>query len=293
MKVGFIGLGSMGSGIAANLLKAGHEVTVYNRTASKAEPLVKQGARHALKVADACQGDVAMTMLADDPALEGVTFGDGGILAALRQGAVHSSLSTISVALSEKLASAHAEHGQRYLSSPVFGRPEAAAAGKLFVTVAGTADAVDTCMPLFEAIGQKTFHFGTRPADANLVKLSGNFLITCVIESLAEAMALVGKAGLDQHQFLDFLTSTLFVAPVYKTYGAMIADKKFEPAGFSAPLGWKDNRLVLAAAETLRVPLPLASLIYNRFVTLMAQGGESLDWSAISKLAAEDAGQRK
>jgi len=293
MKVGFIGLGSMGSGIAANLLKAGHEVTVYNRTASKAEPLVKQGARHALKVADACQGDVVMTMLADDPALEGVTFGDGGILAALRQGAVHSSLSTISVALSEKLASAHAEHGQRYLSSPVFGRPEAAAAGKLFVTVAGTADAVDTCMPLFEAIGQKTFHFGTRPADANLVKLSGNFLITCVIESLAEAMALVGKAGLDQHQFLDFLTSTLFVAPVYKTYGAMIADKKFEPAGFSAPLGWKDNRLVLAAAETLRVPLPLASLIYNRFVTLMAQGGESLDWSAISKLAAEDAGQRK
>ena len=293
MKVGFIGLGSMGSGIAANLLKAGHEVTVYNRTASKAEPLVKQGARHALKVADACQGDVVMTMLADDPALEGVTFGDGGILAALRQGAVHSSLSTISVALSEKLASAHAEHGQRYLSSPVFGRPEAAAAGKLFVTVAGTADAVDTCMPLFEAIGQKTFHFGTRPADANLVKLSGNFLITCVIESLAEAMALVGKAGLDQHQFLDFLTSTLFVAPVYKTYGAMIADKKFEPAGFSAPLGWKDNRLVLAAAETLRVPLPLASLIYNRFVTLMAQGGESLDWSAISKLAAEDAGQGK
>jgi len=293
MKVGFIGLGSMGSGIAANLLKAGHEVTVYNRTASKAEPLVKQGARHALKVADACQGDVVMTMLADDPALEGVTFGDGGILAALRQGAVHSSLSTISVALSEKLASAHAEHGQRYLSSPVFGRPEAAAAGKLFVTVAGTADAVDTCMPLFEAIGQKTFHFGTRPADANLVKLSGNFLITCVIESLAEAMALVGKAGLDQHQFLDFLTSTLFVAPVYKTYGAMIADKKFEPAGFSAPLGWKDNRLVLAAAETLRVPLPLASLIYNRFVTLMAQGGESLDWSAISKLAAEDAGRGK
>ncbi|PYX51550.1 MAG: 6-phosphogluconate dehydrogenase [Acidobacteria bacterium] len=293
MKVGFIGLGSMGSGIAANLLKAGHEVTVYNRTASKAEPLVKQGARHALKVADACQGDVVMTMLADDPALEGVTFGDGGILAALRQGAVHSSLSTISVALSEKLASAHAEHGQRYLSSPVFGRPEAAAAGKLFVTVAGTADAVDTCMPLFEAIGQKTFHFGTRPADANLVKLSGNFLITCVIESLAEAMALVGKAGLDQHQFLDFLTSTLFVAPVYKTYGAMIADKKFEPAGFSAPLGWKDNRLVLAAAETLRVPLPLASLIYNRFVTLMAHGGESLDWSAISKLAAEDAGRGK
>src|SRR5262249_46166210 len=142
-------------------------------------------------------------------------------------------------------------------------------------------------------IGQKTFPFGTHPPDANLVKVSGNFLISAVIESLAEAMALVGKAGLDQHQFLDFLTSTLFAAPVYKTYGTLIADRKFEPAGFAAPLGLKDNRLVLAAAESFRVPLPLASLIYNRFLALLANGGESLDWSAISQLAAQDAGQLK
>ena len=183
-----------------------------------------------------------------------------------------------------------AERGQNFVAAPVFGRPEAAGAGKLFVTAAGERDVLDRCTPLFEAIGQKTFYFGERPRDANLVKISGNFLITCVIEALAEVFALVGKAGLDQHQYLDFLTSTLFAAPVYKTYGTIIADKKFQPAGFVAPLGFKDNRLVLAAAEQLQVPMPIANIIYNRFLTLLASGGEGLDWSAISQLAAEDAG---
>ena len=297
MKVGFIGLGNMGLGMAANLLKAGHEVTVYNRTASKADPLVKQGAHFAAQVADACRGDVVMTMLADDPALEGVVFGGAGsngnasVLGSLSKGAIHISLSTISVALSKKLTAAHAERGQRFFSAPVFGRPEAAAAAKLVVIACGADDAVSACAPLFDAIGQKTFRFGTDPADANLVKISGNFLISCVIESLAEAMALVGKAGIDQHQYLDFLTSTLFAAPIYKTYGAIIVDKKFEPAGFAAPLGFKDNRLALAAAQDLQVPLPIASLVYNRFLTLLANGGEKLDWSAISQLAAKDAGE--
>lgn len=317
MKIGFIGLGNMGAGMAANLLKAGHEVTVYNRTSSKAEPLVQQGARRAAQISDACRGEAVMTMLSDDAALESVVFGsdsdsqdirsrggkennagageDGnaGIAGSLSKGAVHVSLSTISVALSQRLTTAHADHGQRFVSSPVFGRPEAAAAAKLIVTVAGADDAVNACMPLFEAIGQKTFRFGRNPADANLVKLSGNFLISSVIESLAEATALIGKAGLDQHQYMDFLTSTLFDAPVYKLYGAIVASQKFEPAGFAAPLGFKDNRLVLAAAETLRVPMPLAGLIYNRFLTLLANGGDKLDWSAISKLAREDAGLGK
>jgi 3-hydroxyisobutyrate dehydrogenase-like beta-hydroxyacid dehydrogenase len=295
MKVGIIGLGNMGSGMAANLLKAGNEVTVHNRTPSKARALVEQGAHYAAQVEDACRGDVVITMLADDGAVESAVFGNAGvnggcILGSLAQGAIHVSSSTISVALSERMAAAHARNGQRFVSAPVFGRPEAAAAAKLFVTVAGATDAVDECMPLFDAIGQKTFRFGENPPDANLVKVSGNFLISSVIEALGEAMALVAKAGLDQHQYLDFLTSTLFNAPVYHVYGAIIADKKFEPAGFAARLGFKDNRLVLAAGETLRVPLPLASLIYNRFLTLLAHGGESLDWSAISQGAAEDAG---
>ena len=293
MRVGFIGLGNMGSAIAANLLKSGHEVTVFNRTASKAEPLVKQGARYAVQIADACQGDAVMTMLSDDHAVESVVFGDAGIASSLHKGAVHISISTISVALSQKLTAAHADRGQRFVAAPVFGRPEAAAAAKLFVAAAGADNAMDACLPLFEAFAQKTFRFGPHPPDANLVKLSGNFLISSVIEALGEALALVGKAGLDQHQYVDFLTSTLFAAPVYKTYGGLIADKNFAPAGFAAPLGLKDNRLVLAAAETLRVPMPLASLIYNRFLTLLAQGGEALDWSAISQLAADDAGQQK
>jgi len=291
MKVGMIGLGNMGSGMAANLLTGGHEVTVYNRTLSKVDALVTRGASHAAQVADACRGDAVITMLADDGAVERVVFDDAGVIGSLRKGAIHISCSTISVALSEKMAAAHAAGGQRFLSAPVFGRPEAAAAAKLFIAVAGPPNAVDQCIPLFEAMGQKTFRFGEKPAAANLVKLSGNFLISSVIEALGEAMALVGKAGLDQHQYVDFLTSTLFNAPVYKTYGGLIADKKFEPAGFAAPLGFKDNRLVLAAAEKLRVPLPLASLIYNRFLTLLARGGDNLDWSAFSQLAAEDSGQ--
>lgn len=290
MKLGFIGLGNMGSGMAASLLRAGHEMTVYNRTQDKAKPLVEKGARQAASVADACKADVVITMLADDSALEGVVFGDAGMLNTLGKGAIHISASTISVALADKLTAAHSKQGQRFVSAPVFGRPEAAASAKLFIVVAGAADAVDTCMPLFEAMGQKTFRFGEKASSANLVKISGNFMIASTIETLSEAMALVAKGGLDQHQYLDFLTSTLFAAPIYKTYGALIADKKFKPAGFAAPLGLKDTRLALAAGESLRVPLPLANLVRDRFLRLLARGDETIDWSAISMLAAEDAG---
>jgi 3-hydroxyisobutyrate dehydrogenase-like beta-hydroxyacid dehydrogenase len=145
--------------------------------------------------------------------------------------------------------------------------------------------------PLFDAIGQRTYVIGDKPSAANLVKLSGNFLLASVIESLGEAMALVSKGGIDRHVYLDLLTSSLFTAPVYKTYGALIADQKFSPAGFAAPLGQKDIRLALTAAEDLRVPMPLASLLRDRFLTLMANGGEKLDWSAIASLAAKDSGQ--
>jgi 3-hydroxyisobutyrate dehydrogenase-like beta-hydroxyacid dehydrogenase len=269
MKVGFVGLGQMGSGMAASLLKAGHEVIVYNRTRAKAELLIAQGARVVASVADACRESVVITMLAND----------------------HISSSTISVALSEALATAHAKAGQRFVAAPVFGRPDVAAAGQLFVLAAGSADALAAATPLFDAIGQKTFVVSETPKAANLVKLSGNFLIAVVIESLGEAMALVGKGGVGLHQYLDILTSTLFSAPIYKTYGTLIADRKFLPAGFAAPLGQKDIRLALAAAEELSVPLPLASLLRDRFLTLMAHGGDELDWSAIGGLAAKDAGE--
>ena len=293
MKVGFIGLGNMGFGMAANLIRAGHEVTVYNRTASKMKALMEQGAHPAAQVTDACRGEAVVTMLADDNAVESTVFGDKGLTGGLGKGAIHVSMSTISVALSERLAAAHAEAGQRFVAAPVFGRPEAAAAAKLFIVAAGVPDAVDACLPLFEALGQKTFTFGNNPPAANLVKLSGNFLIASAIEALGEAMALVGKAGVNRGQFIDLLTSTIFSAPIYKIYGPLIAEQRFEPAGFAAPLGHKDIRLTLAAAETLRVPMPLASLLRDRFLTLFAHGGERLDWSAITRLAAEDAGQQR
>lgn len=291
MKIGFIGLGQMGHGMAANLIKAGHQVTVYNRSPGKAADLVAQGAKQAGTPAEACNVQAVFTMLAEDKALEDVVFGEHGIIAALPKAAIHISCSTISVAMSEKLTVAHAQAGQRFVAAPVFGRPDAAASAKLFIAAAGDDAALADCAPLFEAIGQRSFILGATPSTANLVKLSGNFLIASVIESLGEAMALVGKGGVDLHAYLDLLTSTLFSAPVYKTYGGLIADGKFEPAGFAAPLGQKDIRLTLAAAETLQVPMPLASLLRDRFLTLLAQGGEHLDWSAIGKLAAKDSGQ--
>jgi 3-hydroxyisobutyrate dehydrogenase-like beta-hydroxyacid dehydrogenase len=291
MKVGFIGLGHMGAGMAANLLKAGHDVTVYNRTRSKVETLVAQGARAAASVSNACRGDAVLTMLADDGAVESVVFSRSGIIDSLPAGAIHISSSTISVALSERLEAAHAKAGQLFVAAPVIGRPDAAAAGQLFVVAAGAPDAVKAAASLFDAIGQKTFVVSERPKAGNLVKLSCNFLIASVIESVGEAMALIGKAGIDRRQYLDILTSTLFDASVYKTYGGLIAEGKFEPAGFAAPLGQKDIRLTLAAAEDLRVPMPLASLLRDRFLTLLAHGGDKLDWSAIGRIAATDAGE--
>ena len=291
MQVGFIGLGRMGSGMAANLIAAGNALTVYNRTPEKAAALIAKGAHLAKTPGEAARGQVVVTVLADDRALEAVVFGDDGILAALAPDAIHLSMSTISVALAERLDAAHREQGQAFVSAPVFGRPDLASSGDLFVLAAGDPTPVAKCRPLLNAIGQRTFPIGAEPAKANLVKLSGNFLIASVIEALSEAMALVGKAGIDRTQFLDILNNTLFGAPIYKTYGALIAEERFQPAGFKAELGHKDARLALSAAQTLQVPMPLASLIADRFLALIAGGGGDLDWSALALVAKRDAGE--
>jgi 3-hydroxyisobutyrate dehydrogenase-like beta-hydroxyacid dehydrogenase len=290
MNVGFIGLGHMGSGMAANLLKAGHRVTVFNRTPAKAEALTAQGAKLATSIGAASRGNAVMTMLANDEAVENVVLGRDGVIANLSPGALHISSSTISVALSQHLTEQHAKNRQDFVTAPVFGRPDVAAAGELFVVAGGEAAAVKKAAPLLDAIGQKLFVISDAPKAANLVKLSGNFLGASVIEALGEAMALIGKAGIDERQYLEFLTSTLFDAPIYKTYGSLIADGRFTPPGFAAPLGQKDIRLVLAAAEDLRVPMPVASLLRDRFLNLLAHGGDRLDWSAIGRLPAADAG---
>jgi len=291
MKVGFIGLGAMGSAMARRLLEAGHELTVYNRTRSRAEELGKLGAQAANTPGEAARGvEAVFTMLADDHALEEMVFGKDGVLSQLQPSKAHISLSTISVALSRRLAAAHGQRRQAYLSAPVFGRPEAAAAAKLFIVVAGPKDQIGKCQPLFDAMGQKTFILGEDAPAANVIKLTGNFLISTVIEALSEAFALALKSGIDANQYLEILTNSLFSAPVYRTYGALIASQKFQPVGFKLPLGLKDNRLVLAAAEERAVPMPMASLIRDRFLAAIAEGLSESDWSAISSIAFRDAG---
>jgi 3-hydroxyisobutyrate dehydrogenase-like beta-hydroxyacid dehydrogenase len=290
MKLGFIGLGRMGAAMAANLVKAGHDLSVFNRSPGRSAPLVELGAHEAANLAAACGGDAVITMLADDDAASAIILGNGGLVAHLPKDAIHLSMSTISVALSKQLAQAHAKAGQRYVAAPVFGRPDMAAAAKLFIVAAGDPKAIDACQPLFRAMGQKVFSIGTEPSAANLVKLSGNFLMASAIEALGEAIALIGKAGIDRRAYIELLTSSIFDAPAYKTYGSLIAQGKFEPAAFAAPLGYKDIRLALTAAESLGVPMPLGSLLHDRFVRLIAQGGSHLDWSALGGLAAQDAG---
>ena len=294
MRVGFIGLGNMGSAIARNLIKMGHTLAVYNRTRSRAEPFASLGARIAETPGEAAvDAEVLITMLADDAAVDGVIFAPGNAIQALPAGAVHVSMSTISVALSRRLAEAHRERKQHYVAATVFGRPDVAAAAKLFIVAAGPAEQIERCQPLFEAIGQKTFIAGEEAHAANVIKLAGNFLITTVIEGLAEAFAFGRKFGVDPHAFLDILTGSLFPAPVYQTYGSIIASDQFEPPGFKLPLGFKDNRLLLTAAEEATVPMPMASLLHDRFVAALARGLGESDWAAIARLSYESAGLRK
>ncbi len=229
-------------------------------------------------------------MLADDAAVESVVFGENGILKALPAGGLHISASTISVALSKRLTAAHAAAHQSYVAAPVFGRPEAAAAKKLFVVAAGAAADLARSQPIFDAIGQRTFIAGNEPHAANTIKLLGNFLIATTIESFGEAFALARKSGIAPEKFLEVLTGTIFTAPIHQGYGGIIAREAYEPAGFAAALGLKDVRLVLQAADAAGVPLPVASLVRDRFLSAIGHGHAEKDWSVIAKLAAEDAG---
>jgi 3-hydroxyisobutyrate dehydrogenase-like beta-hydroxyacid dehydrogenase len=288
MNVAFIGLGNMGRPMAQNLINAGHQLTVWNRTGSRAEAL---GAPIANSPAEAVRSaEVAITMLADDHAVESVVFGDNGLLEGLPASAIHVSMSTISVEISRRLQREHAEHNQQYVASPVFGRPSAAAAAKLLIVPAGPELAVKKCEALFRAMGQRTYPLGPDPVRANVVKLSGNFLIASTIQALGEAVALTRKYGISPAAFLDLLTNSLFDAPVYRTYGDLVANQKFEPAGFKMRLGLKDIRLVLAAADEAEVPLPTASLIHDHYLAGISRGMADLDWSALARVTAENAG---
>jgi 3-hydroxyisobutyrate dehydrogenase-like beta-hydroxyacid dehydrogenase len=290
MKVAFIGLGNMGSPMARNLIRAGHEVTVYNRTRTKAEPLAADGARIADSVANAVRGcEVAVTMLADDHAVQEAVFGADGMLQALPKNAVHMSTSAISVEISKRLAMTHTAAGQGYIATPVLGRPEAAAAQKLWVIAAGLPNLVERCQPLITALGRGFTIVGRDPWQANLVKLASNFTIASLIETLGEAFALLRKAGIPVHQFLE-IANTLFGSPVFGIYSQAIADEKYEPAGFRMKLGLKDVNLALAAAEEQAVPMPLAGIIRDHFLKGIALGYGDQDWAALARVIAANAG---
>jgi 3-hydroxyisobutyrate dehydrogenase-like beta-hydroxyacid dehydrogenase len=290
MEAGFLGLGNMGHAMAANLVHAGHQVRVWNRSPDKARDLIAAGAQQAATPAEAARTGVALTMLADDDAVLSVVEGEAGLLAGLPPGGLHVSMSTISYQLGERLTELHAAHGQTFVSAPVFGRPPAAAAAKLFIAAAGPPDQLARAAPLFQAISQRVFQLGERPPAANLVKLCGNFMILCAIEGMAEAMTLAGKAGIEKTALLEVLTGTIFGAPVYQTYGEILAADRYRPAGFRAPLGLKDMRLTGAAAEQLRTPMPFLGVIRDHLLQTIATEGEDIDWSALALAVERNAG---
>jgi 3-hydroxyisobutyrate dehydrogenase-like beta-hydroxyacid dehydrogenase len=291
MRIGFIGLGNMGAAIAANLLKAGHELSVWNRSAAKAASLVDAGAQLAATPKDAATARAAViTMLADDSALESVLHGETGLLAGLDKGALHVSMSTIAVATADRLNDEHHSRGQRFMCAPVFGRPEAAVAGKLFIVAGGDPADIEFADPLCRAAAQRVFGVGKKPSAASLVKLCGNFMILSAIESMAEAMTLAEKGGVRKAQLLEVLTGTLFDAPLFRGYGKALVDGRFRPAGFAAPLGLKDMRLAAQSADALRVPMPLLGLLRDHLLQTIAVEGEDIDWSGIGLTIAKNGG---
>ncbi len=279
MKVGFIGLGSMGLPIARHVLQAGHTVVVYNRTRSRADALKPLRPTVADSPAAAARSaEVLVTMLADDAALEDVMLGSSGALPALARGAIRA------------LAERHRAAGQEYVAAPVFGRPEAAEAKQLWIVAAGPAPAIERCRPLLDAVGQGVIVAGDDPGRANVIKLAGNFLLAAAIEAMGEAFALVRKYDVAPADLLEIVNGRLFRSPIYENYGKLIADERYEPAGFKLRYGLKDVRLALGAAEDVAAPMPLASLIRDRYLSAVARGWGDIDWAGLARIAAADAG---
>ncbi|WP_429258354.1 NAD(P)-dependent oxidoreductase [Paraburkholderia sp. GAS334] len=289
MNIGFIGLGEMGVAMVANILKAGHTVRVWNRSPERAQALAAAGAQVVATPAEAFAGDAVFSMLADDAALREVV--DSQLLEHAPRGLIHVNMATISVALAESLAHAHAERGLNYVAAPVLGRPDVAAAGKLTIVAAGPAEAIDLVQPVFDAIGQKTWRIGSLPQQANVMKLAVNFMLASAVETLGEASALLTGHGVATQDFLDVITNSIFPGPVYQGYGKMIAEQRYEPALFKARLGLKDVRLALAAADTVSTALPVASVVRDSLLDAVAHGEGEMDFAVLGKVSARRAGR--
>jgi len=290
MKVSFIGLGKMGFPMAANLLAAGHRVTVYNRTKSRADELAARGAIVANTPEDCHDSAVVITMLSDDKAYEELLLSNNKFVDALLPKTIHLCMSTISVALSERLAQVHAAAGQIYVAAPVFGRPEAAASRTLRIVAAGPKNGIDSCSPLFEALARKTFVLGSTAPHAHALKLGSNFLLFAMIESLGEAVAFARKSGLDPNEFVNIITETVFDSGAYRVFGPMIAQARYEPVAFPLSLVLKDVGLMLLAAEHAAVPMPFANVMRDQLSSAIARGYQDLDETALARIAAENAG---
>jgi 3-hydroxyisobutyrate dehydrogenase-like beta-hydroxyacid dehydrogenase len=295
-RIGFVGLGRMGSVMAANLAAGGCRVTAYIRHPERCEELAALGLHPSLDIGDLFECDIVISMLPDDAAVHSTVFGRNdevgrdGLAANLMPGAVHLSMSTISTAAAAQFASEHKRCSQHYVAAPVFGNPEAAKARELFIITAGDIDQVDRVRPIFDLLGQRTFYVGVDPAGANLVKLAGNVMTATALEMLGEVLTLVRKRGLDAEMFLDILTSTMFGSRVHRVYGAKIAAQRYAASGFVLPLALKDVRLALAEAEAASVPMPSVSVVRDRLITGIARGYADLDWSALGLVAAQEAG---
>lgn len=289
--IGFIGTGSMGEPMARNLLAAGYPLRVYNRSPEKTHPLADQGAHVVSRPVDVVEpGGIVVTMVSNDAALEAVTTGSGGVLERLGPGGIHLVTSTVAPATVAALAPLHAERGATYVAAPVFGRPDAAAAKKLWVIAAGPPQARNRVRPILEAIGQSVFDVGDDPQLANVIKLCGNFMIVSAMEAIAEAFTLAEKNGVPREIIYNVLTQTIFANPLYQNYGRAIAQHHYSPAGFQLALGLKDVSLALQTGAGSQTPMPLASLLRDRLTAQMAKGRQDLDWSALALGVSEDAG---
>lgn len=280
--IAVIGMGAMGRPIARNLLKAGHDVVVWNRTDAHAEQLVAAGARRAASISEAMRSPVVFSVLSDDRAVA-ETFIDSGVLSRIPGGSVHVNLATVSAGLARRVGAAHAESGVGYVAAPVFGRVPIAEAGALNILAAGEDKLIDRVQPFFDVIGSRTWRLGDRPEQANIVKILGNYLIACAIQSLGEAVSLAEGAGVDSGQLVELLTSTLFPGAVYAGYGSMIAERIYQPAGFTTVLGRKDLHLALDAAIDHNMPLPIGQLLRAVFDQAIADGRGADDWAVIAE----------
>ena len=288
-KIAFLGLGNLGTPIAESLIKAGYELTVWNRTVSKAEPLVKLGAKAVDNAIDAVEtGGIVISVLADDSVVEEVFNME--LVEKLGKGGLHISMSTISPETSRQLSQIHDWYEATYIAAPIFARPEAVVAGVGNIAISGKAAAKEIATPILQGFVKGIYDFGEDPGAANVVKLAGNFMIAASLEMMGEAFTMAEKNGISRQSIYEMLTQTLFAAPIFQNYGKFVANNVYEPVAFKLALGLKDINLTLQTASDVHVPMPMADLIRNRFISALAKKRENLDWSALAQGASDDAG---